>query len=560
MSAIATNSRLIERALALARRTALDYDRATANAAGHAGNNSAKTMRLRTILIGAAIMVASFLGAIVAMQVLSPGPASDRRPALVEVPPLKQISRTSMIVTPTAIALSAIRDALDASAPRNLTGKRENPVSQLLSNADIGWTIGRGPLAVTGRPEGLAVSTLLTGTLHVTGQIAAQAGNIGGALGGIINQNLGQGLQNLTGKTLDQHADIRGNVTILSRPAIAANWRMEPNLTAQVSIGDSALSIAGIKIGVSNEVKPLLDRQVNEQVAALQSRLRADPFLEQAARRQWAKMCRSVSLGAAGAGLSDLWLEIRPTRAFAGQPRIDAASLILVIGVQAETRVVAAETKPDCPFPANLELVPQSDQGRLNIAVPIDVPFTEVNRLLALQLTGKTFPQDGSGPYEATIRTASIAASGDRLLISLRVKAREKASWLGLGVEANVNVWGRPVLDREHQILRLTDITLDVDSEAAFGLLSAAAHAAIPYLKDTLAESAVIDLKPFADNARKSMEAAIADFRTVAAGVRADVNFTELRLLDIEFDAKTLRVIAEANGTANVAVSSLSVQ
>jgi hypothetical protein len=517
-------------------------------------------MRLRTILIGVAILVASFLGASVAMQVLSPGPGSEQRPALVDVPPLKQVSRTSVVVTPTAIALTAIRDVLDASAPRNLTGKRENPISQLLSNADIGWTIGRGPLAVTGRPDGMAVSTALTGALHVTGQIAAQVGNIGGALGGIVNQNLGQGLQNLTGKTLDQRADIRGNVIVQSRPAIAANWRMEPNLTAQVSVGDSALSIAGIKIGVANEVKPFLDRQVNEQVGALQARLRADPFMEQAARRQWAKMCRSVSLGAAGAGLPDLWLEIRPTRAFAGQPRIDAASLTLVIGVQAETRVVAAQTKPDCPFPANLELVPQSDQGRVNIAVPIDVPFTEVNRLLAAQLTGKTFPQDDGSAYEATIRSASIAASGDRLLISLRVKAREKASWLGLGAEANVHVWGRPALDREHQILRLTDISLDVDSEAAFGLLSAAARAAIPYLKDTLADHAVIDLKPFAANARNSIEAAIADFRTVAAGVRADVNITDLRLLDIEFDAKTLRVIAEANGTANVAVSSLSAQ
>src|ERR1700682_3888070 len=183
-------------------------------------------MRLRTILIGAAIAVASFLGASVAMQVLSPGPGSDQPPPLVEVPPLKQVSRTSMIATPTAIALTAIRDVLDASAPRNLTGKRENPISQLLSNADIGWTIGRGPLAVTGRPDGMAVSTVLNGTLHVTGQIAAQVGNIGGALGGIVNQNLGQGLQNLTGKTLDQHVDIRGNATILSRPAIAANWQI----------------------------------------------------------------------------------------------------------------------------------------------------------------------------------------------------------------------------------------------------------------------------------------------------------------------------------------------
>jgi hypothetical protein len=49
----------------------------------------------------------------------------------------------------------------------------------------------------------------------------------------------------------------------------------------------------------------------------------------------------------------------------------------------------------------------------------------------------------------------------------------------------------------------------------------------------------------------------MAEFRTGTAGVRADVNIAEVRLLDIEFDAKTLRVIAQAEGTATVAVSSL---
>ena len=517
-------------------------------------------MRSRTILIGVAILVASFLGATLGMQFLSGGAPSVAPPALVEVPPLKAVSRTSVVITPTAIALTAIRDALDASAPRNLTGKRDNPISQLLSNADIGWTVGRGPLAVTGRADTMAVSAPLNGTLHVTGQIASQVGNIGGALGGILNENLGRGLQNLTGKTLDQRADFAGNVTILSRPTLAADWRLEPNLTAQVAVSDGALSIAGIKLGIANEVKPMLERQVNEQVAAVAARLRADPFLEQAARREWGRMCRSISLGAAGAGLPDLWLEVRPKRAFAGQPRIDGTALTLLMGVEAETRVVGGETKPDCPFPARLELAPQTDRGRLAITVPIDVPFTEVNRLLGLQLVGKTFPQDGEGPYEATIRSAKVTPSGDRLLIALRVKAREKASWFALGAEANVNVWGRPALDREQQILRLTDISLDVDSETAFGLLGAAARAAIPYLKDALAEQAVIDLKPFAANARKSIEAAIAEFRTAGAGVRADVSIADLRLADIEFDAKTLRVIAEANGSANVAVSSLAAQ
>jgi hypothetical protein len=40
-----------------------------------------------------------------------------------------------------------------------------------------------------------------------------------------------------------------------------------------------------------------------------------------------------------------------------------------------------------------------------------------------------------------------------------------------------------------------------VQSQAAFGLLGAAAQAAVPYLQKALADQAVIDLKPFAVSA-----------------------------------------------------------
>src|SRR5690606_30302589 len=193
-----------------------------------------------------------------------------------------------------------------------------------LSKAEIGWTVARSPLAMSGRSDGVTIATTLNGSLRVTGQIADQAGNITGALAGLVNNNLGSGIQKFTGKTLDQRADIRGNVAVLSRPAITTDWRLEPNLSAQVSIAEANLSVAGLKLSASNEVRPLLDKAVAEQMSALQARLRNDPFLEQAARREWAKMCRSISLGAAGAGLPNLWLELRPTRAFAAQPRTDA--------------------------------------------------------------------------------------------------------------------------------------------------------------------------------------------------------------------------------------------
>jgi hypothetical protein len=511
---------------------------------------------MRRILIGVVVSIAALLAALLAAVFLWPA-APDRKPVLADNPPLQPVTRTSVVIAPAAVALSAIRDVMEAQAPRDLAGKRENPLGQLLQNAELGWTITRGPLALTGRPEGLAVVAPLNGTFRLTGQIGSQVGNLTSQLGGLLGGQVGEQLGGLTGRMLDQRADVRGNVTMNVRPSILPNWRLEPNLSGQASIGDANLSVMGVRLNLSREVKPLLDRAVGEQMGALQARIRNSPAIEVAARREWARMCRSIPLGKAAPGVPDLWLEVRPVRAVAAQPRIDAAAVTLTVGVQAETRITPAESKPDCPFPATLEIVAPMEQGRVAIGVPIDVPFTEVNKLIEAQLKGKTFPEDKSGAVEVTITRATVAASGDRLLIALRVKANEKKSWFGFGADATVHVWGKPELDRARQVLRLTAIELDVESEAAFGLLGAAARAAVPYLKDALAENARIYLKPFAANARRSIEPAIADFRKSGEGVQVDAAVTDLRLVGIEYDAKTLRVIAEADGSVKVAISAL---
>ena len=226
------------------------------------------------------------------------------------------------------------------------------------------------------------------------------------------------------------------------------------------------------------------------------------------------------------------------------------------VGIEAETRITPAETKPNCPFPDKIAIVPPTAAG-VSIGVPIDLPFTEINKIVEAQLAGRTFPEDGSGSVDVTVKRATVAASGDRLLISLLVHAKEKKSWFGFGADATVHIWGRPVLDQEHQTLRLNDIELAVESEAAFGLLGAAARAAMPHLQRALVEKATIDLKPFAANAQKKIAAAIAEFQKNDNGVRVEADITSFGLSDIAFDSKTLRVIAEAQGAINVTVTKL---
>ena len=516
-------------------------------------------MRLKTILLGIAVVAVSFFVSLKAMDWLSPR-GTVGAPVLVELPPLSPAPRSSSIIAPVVITLAAIRDAADRGAPRTFAGKADNPAAQILQNADIGWTASRGPISATGAQDVLSLATPLTGTLNATGSLSAKAtGAVGDALGSLLGGNVAKQIGSVNIKSLNANAEIKGNVIITARPKLAAAWRIEPNLTAQVTLGDTNLSVAGARVNVPAQVKPLIDKAVNDQLAAVQAKISNDPAFENSARLQWAKACRSIPLQGAGtpSSLPALWLELRPTRAIAAQPRIDASAMTLTLGIEAETRITPAQTKPDCPFPATIVIVPPTP-GRVSIGVPIDVPFTDINKIVEAQFAGRTFPEDGSGSVGVTVKRAVVAASGDRLLISLLINAKEKKSFFGFGGEANVHIWGKPVLDQAQQTLRLTNVELAVESEAAFGLLGAAARAAVPHLQKALAERATIDLKPFASNAQQKIADVIAGFQKNEDGVRVAAEISSLRLADIAFDSKTLRVIAEAAGTINVYINTLA--
>jgi hypothetical protein len=524
-------------------------------------------MQWGKIAIGAVIVVVVGLGAVWAVKWFSP--SGSTRPKLTEVPPLPPMSRSSRIVIPASFTLSAIRDAME-QAPRDLSGRSEIPLGP--SSAEIAWSAARGGFAVDASPNGLTLTTALRAALRASAQFGGIRPPDGlGGPGGLFNprdipglppglfrppggQAQQQQTPNQPERSTEQNAEVSGTVVLTARPTLLPEWRVQPNIVAQVAITDAAANMFGMRFSLSNQVKPFLERAISEQVASLQQRLGNDPFIEQAARQEWAKACRSIPIGAAP-GAPNLWLEVRPTQAFAAQPRIDQSAVTLTFGIEAETRIVPSETKPTCTFPAQLQLVSQMDRGQVNLAVPVDVPFTEINRLLEQQLKGKTFPEGGAGSFTATIQSIEVAASGNRLLMSLRVKANETRSWFGLGGEGTIYVWGRPALDRARQVMRMEDISVDIESQSAFGLLGLAARSAIPYLERTLADSAVIDLVPLAANARKNIEAAIAEFQRTTEGVRVDAQVNDLRLVGIEFDAKTLRVVAEADGTARVLVT-----
>jgi hypothetical protein len=513
--------------------------------------------RLNVILLALAVVAVSFLASLKLMDLLSS--SNFGGPALAELPPLPPVARSSFVVAPIAVALSAIREIADRAAPRNFAGKADNPAAQVLQNADIGWTAARGPIFASGAEDALSLTTPLTGKLNVTGSLSSKAtGAVNDALGSLLGANAAKHIGGINIKALNASAEIKGNVVITSRPRLAAAWHLEPNLSAQVLLGDTNLALAGARVNVPAQVKPLIDKTVGEQLNAVGERIRTDPTFAANARVQWAKACRSIPLQGAGpiASLPALWLEVKPTRAIAAQPHVDAQAVTLTVGIEAETRITASETRPDCPFPDKITIVPPTPGG-VSIGVPIDIPFTDINQILQAQFAGKTFPEDGSGPVEVSLKQATVTASGDRLLISLLVHAKEKESFFKLSGDATVHILGRPMIDQMQQTLRLADVQLAVESEAAFGLLGAAASAVIPRLQAVIVQRATVDLKPFATNAQQKIAEVIADFQKSEGGVRIDAKISDVRLQDIAFDQKTLRVIAAAEGAINVFVTKL---
>jgi len=509
---------------------------------------------MRWIIGGAAIVAVFFTITLRVFDAVWPLEAPRRPPAEVATTPLLAMSRTSFVIAPIAVANTAIRDAIEAAAPRQFTGKRENMLPELLSKAELDWTMNRGTVGIASRSNTLTVTTALNGTVRLLGQAGGQVGNITRSIAGFAGADAGQAVQGAVGKPFEQRAEMRGNIAVLARPVLTSAWRLEPNLTSKVGVVDVSLAVSGVTVSLGKDVRPMVERAVTAELATYANRIRGDDAIEKAARRQWASLCRSIPLKSQAPGIPDLWLEMRPVRALAAQPRIGADALNLALGVQAETRILTHETQPDCPFPAELEILPPPERGRIAIALAIDLPFVEVNRVLEQRLVGKSFPDDGS--MAATIEGASLAGAGDRLLLALRLRAGRKG-WFGLSASADVFMWGRAALDRDNQIVRLADLAVDVQSDAALGLLGAAVRAAMPYLQSMLAEKAVVDLKPFAASARASVEAAVDAFSRPQPGVRVFTGISALRLTGVEFDASTLRLVAELDGALSVEVSAL---
>ena len=192
-----------------------------------------------------------------------------------------------------------------------------------------------------------------------------------------------------------------------------------------------------------------------------------------------------------------------------------------------------------------LQLAPADADGRYSLSLAHDylVPAIDAARVVLAEVNDQapwTFGERslGAADLDLIVHTshAPLASPATPATNIERAVAARAAALIENGATLQFGIGNIP----EAILSQLADRRdLGVHSGA---LLDAAAR---------LAQAGVIT------NARKSIEAALSAFRKNDNGARVDAAITNLRLVGIEFDAKTLRVIAEADGTVKVAVSAL---
>ena len=274
------------------------------------------------------------------------------------MPPLQPLTGTSTVLAPTAIALSAIREALDAQAPKNLSGKPQNPVSKLLS--DRATHLHRQPRAACRVPASPACSSSprrcpanSRRSARSTGAVGTGVSTVGNAVGNLIGGSVGSQVQNLAGKAFDEHTDIQGT----RDDDVAADHRAELAARAQ-----------------SRRTGQRRRRRAADRRAQAQRRQRGQAGARRCAARpdgaRWKRICATIRSSKTPRAPNGPSCAIRFRSARRGRAcrifgskcgpfapsrrsrRSTASAVTLLVGVQAQTRIVPSQTQAELPVPA----------------------------------------------------------------------------------------------------------------------------------------------------------------------------------------------------------------
>ncbi len=240
---------------------------------------------------------------------------------------------------------------------------------------------------------------------------------------------------------------------------VDAEWNLATSTAATlVWEEDPVVQVGPLSVKLSALTGDRIGEQFAAVVRTLDERLREQVPTRSLVSRAWAAAFRSLPVGQR----DDLWLSLRPTGAFLGDPRVTGGRVALEAGIRGVFRVVVgAEPEAAAPTPLPARSAPPPGPG-IALDVPVSVSFEAANRQLDASVEGQTFdvPLAIVGESAAlTIEAVEVYPSGEQIAVALEFSADLRGSWLDL--EGQLYLLGTPVLDVPGSRLRVSGLAFD---------------------------------------------------------------------------------------------------
>ena len=404
------------------------------------------------------------------------------------LPPLE--AQASTVTLPITIPHASIAQALEAATPASIADESR------VFGKTVRWSVARGPFRAAGRSGRLGIGSKLHGKVK------------------------------RKSRTL---ATLSGRMHLGMQPRLTPHWRLIPNLSPHVKLDHATVfflfNIAGL-------VEPLLNAELAEVQARAAQEIEEDDFLEREARKQFDQLCRSFQLRES----PPLWLEAKPTGVHAAQPHIGPDNIRLQFGFDVETRILAHATQPQCPFPAQLELV-DPEPGRFDFALPAEFSYDAIAEAVQHELIGNTY---GDALRIDAIR---IRPHGQALLIAADI-SMAAGGWLKMDTEGTLYLLAKPQLDIKRQAIAFTNVEMDLASRDALAEIAAAA--AEPVLVRLLSDRMLLHLEPVLQKIGAQAQKALADLSSEKFQIKGQIQKTQLSRMDV--GPQTLRLAFRIQG------------
>ncbi|MDX5422933.1 MAG: DUF4403 family protein, partial [Hymenobacteraceae bacterium] len=311
------------------------------------------------------------------------------------------------------------------------------------------------------------------------------------------------------------------------------------------------LELGPLKIGLARFVEPAMRSQMATLSKQLDKELQNYLDMRKYVADAWQLVQEPVKLD----DDMNAWLTIVPKEVRVAPLQAKNGTLNTRLGITSYI-TVTTDGKPQLQPNKNLPklIVDSRMADDIQIGLTANIPYAHASRLLQEQVARQTYKFDG-GKSQVTVNDASIAPSGDQLVLMLDVDGKTKAGLFTKKIVGKVYLRGTPYYDAETASIKVRDVDYDLDTKDK--LLSTASWLAKNKFKDMIQAQVNIPVKGEFENAKKMLQATLDKQGRVHESLLLRGNIKDIAPDNIYLTQEGIKAVVNAKGNLTATIDRL---